>query len=196
MGTGNPAGFPYNRGRTMTEKERIYAELLALRCRRKEKGAFEELVRTWERRLFYYIRRLVPDEQDAWDILQETWVGVIGGIGRLRDPSGLAAWLYSVARRRVLDHYRESYSRQTADEEEIGPIEDLPDLSPRPEDAERVHRALEQLSIPHREAITLHFLEGFSIDEIADIVGIAPGTVKSRLHYARRALRSVLEREA
>ena len=53
--------------------EAISEELLALRCRRGEKAALEELVRTWEKRLFYFIRRLVDNEADAWDVLQETW---------------------------------------------------------------------------------------------------------------------------
>lgn len=179
----------------MTEKERIAAELLAIRCRRGDRDALRELVKTWEKRLFYYIRRLVPDEQDAWDILQETWVGVLRGIRGLQNPGGLAAWLYSVARNRVMDHFREVYDLNTADEAENGPIEDIPDPSPPLEDAERVHQALERLSIPHREALTLHFLEGFSIEEIACIVGIVPGTVKSRLHYAKLSLRAVLEKE-
>ncbi|MHC4619728.1 MAG: hypothetical protein ACYTEQ_18435, partial [Planctomycetota bacterium] len=53
----------------LTEKEAIYYELLVLRCRRGQKDAFEELVRDWQMRLFYYIRRLVDDEQTAWQLL-------------------------------------------------------------------------------------------------------------------------------
>lgn len=55
----------------MTEKQAIYYELLVLRCRQGRRDAFEQLVRDWEKRLFYYIRRLIDDEQDAWQILQE-----------------------------------------------------------------------------------------------------------------------------
>jgi len=54
-----------------SEKEAIYYQLLVLRCRRGDKAALEELIQNWERRLFYYVRRLVDDEEDAWDILQE-----------------------------------------------------------------------------------------------------------------------------
>ena len=63
------------------------------------------------------------------------------------------------------------------------------------DDAERVHRGLDRISLAHREALTLFFLEDFSIDEIASILNVSPGTVKSRLHYAKRALRLVLEKE-
>ena len=68
----------------ITDRERIYNQLLVLRCRRREDGAMEELVRNWEKRLFYYIRRLVSDEEDACDVLQETWLKAIRGIATLR----------------------------------------------------------------------------------------------------------------
>ena len=84
--------------------EAIYEELLALRCRRGEKAALEELVRTWEKRLFYFIRRLVDNEADAWDVLQETWACVLSGISALREPRSLGPWLYRVARHAAFNH--------------------------------------------------------------------------------------------
>ena len=68
----------------MTERQEPHLELLVLRCQRGRKEALAELVQTWEKRLFYYIRRLVDDEQEAWQVLQETWVKVLEGIGKLR----------------------------------------------------------------------------------------------------------------
>jgi len=90
----------------VSEKEAIYCELLVLRCRRKEKAAFEELVRHWERQLFYYIRRLVENEQDAWDLLQQTWLKVFSGIRSLRDPRTLPTWLYRIARNTTISHLK------------------------------------------------------------------------------------------
>ena len=84
--------------------EAIPEELLALRCRRGEKTALEELVRAWEKRLFYFIRRLVDNEADAWDVLQETWVRVLSGLGALREPRSLGPWLYRVARHAAFNH--------------------------------------------------------------------------------------------
>ncbi len=180
----------------MTGKERIYAELLALRCRRGDKGALEELVRAWEGRLFYFIRRLVPREEDAWDALQETWIKAVRGIAKLRRPEKLAPWLYSIARASAMDRMREVYATHREEPVEHEILEQFPEETEPFGDAERVHRGLDRISLPHREALTLHFLEDFSIEEIADILGIPEGTVKSRLHHAKRALRAVLEREA
>ncbi|MHB9029783.1 MAG: RNA polymerase sigma factor [Candidatus Latescibacterota bacterium] len=179
----------------MTEKERIYAELLALRCRRGDPGALEELVRAWEDRLFYFIRRLVPGEEDAWDALQETWMKVVRGVGKLRQPERLSPWLYTIARASAMDRMRAVYANHREEPVESEALEQFPDETEEFEDAERVHRGLDRISLPHREALTLHFLEDFTIEEIAGILGIPEGTVKSRLHHAKRALRAVLERE-
>jgi len=181
----------------LRDKQTIYYELLLMRCRRGQKEALEELVRAWEKRLFYYIRRLVADEQAAWQILQETWVKVLRGIAKLQQPGKLPAWLYSIARNTALSHLRTEYANRAMLEHEKlqGPIEN--DLEhPSFDDAEQVHYGLGQLSLPHREILTLFFLQDLSTEEIAAVLNIPAGTVKSRLHYAKRALRTVLEKEA
>lgn len=179
----------------ITDRERIYNQLLVLRCRRQEPGAMEELVRNWEKRLFYYIRRLVSDEEDACDVLQETWLKAIRGIATLREPGSLPMWLYRIARNTAMSRLRGRYADQAMIEEEPGEIADNGD-SFTFEDAEQVHYGLSRISLPHREVLTLFFLEDLSIDEIAELLGVASGTVKSRLHFARKALRAVLEQEA
>jgi len=153
----------------------------------------EELIRSWEKRLFYYVRRLVDDEQDAWDILQKTWLKVLRKIGSLREPGSLPAWLYRIARNTAISHCRLEYSnRALLDGSETlasikGAAEGL-----RFEDAEQVHYGLSQLSLAHREVLTLYFLEDLSVEDLAAVIGVPAGTVKSRLHYAKRALRAVL----
>jgi RNA polymerase sigma-70 factor (ECF subfamily) len=176
------------------DKDAVARELLALRCRRGDRAALEELIRTWERPLLYFIRRLVEDEADAWDVLQKTWLRVLRGVGALGDPRSLAPWLYRVARNTALSHV----GACTPPHE---PLEDRPDeRADDPasaliefEDAEQVHRGLLALSLSHREVLTLFFLEDLSVEEVATVLGVPPGTVKSRLHYARHALRKVIE---
>ena len=106
-----------------SEKESIYYELLVLRCRRREKDALEELIGNWERRLFYYVRRLVGNEEDAWDILQQTWLKVIRGIGRLQQPRSLPTWLYRIARNTAMSHLRVEYSKRAFLDMQHGPAE-------------------------------------------------------------------------
>lgn len=180
----------------MTEKEKIYYELLVLRCRLGQKDALEELVRSWEKRLFYYIRRLVDSEQDAWKVLQETWVKVLRGIKRMREPQSLPAWLYSIARRTAISHLRAKYTKQALFESDdcTGKLEDH-NRQLSFDNAEQVHYGLGQVSLPHREVLTLFFLQDLSTEEIAKVLKIPIGTVKSRLYYAKSALKAVLEKE-
>jgi RNA polymerase sigma factor (sigma-70 family) len=174
----------------------VYEELLALRCRRGEKAALEELVRTWEIRLFYFIRRLVDNEADAWDVLQQTWVRALSGIGALREPRSLGPWLYRVARHAAFNHgqVRATYRQLLRDYPAAPPADDDP-AREEFENAEQVHHGLLQLSLPHREVLTLFFLEDFPVEAIAHILDVPVGTVKSRLHHARKALRAVLGKE-
>ena len=81
-----------------TNKDAILQELLILRCKRGDEQAFTELIHLWEKRLFFYIRRLVATEEDAWDVLQQTWLKVFQGIKSLKHSGSFPTWLYKVAR--------------------------------------------------------------------------------------------------
>lgn len=180
----------------MTEKEGIYCELLVLRCRQRQRAALEELVRAWERPPFYFIRRLIDDEDEARQVLQQSWVSILQGLGALREPCKLPAWLYSVARKTALTHLRNRYGEQAAsrESESVAPA-DVPDARLEFDDAEQIHYGLGRLSLIHREVRTLFFLQDLSIEEIAGVLEVPVGTVKSRLHNGKRALKAVLERE-
>ena len=181
----------------MTEKQAIYYELLVLRCQRGHADAFQDLVRSWEKRLFYYIRRLIDDEQDAWQVLQETWVKVLAGIKKLRQPRKLPSWLYTIARNTAIGHLRKEYKRQAKAQHNVQ-LCDIEDTANNFtfDDAQQVHFGLARISLHHREALTLFFLQDLSIEEIAEVLQIPVGTVKSRLYHAKRALKAVLEKEA
>jgi RNA polymerase sigma-70 factor (ECF subfamily) len=178
------------------DRQAILQELLVLRCQRGESSAFDALIRQWEKRLFYFIRRLVASEEDAWDVLQQTWIRVLKGIKRLNAPDRLSVWLYQIARCAAISHRRSLY-RQKIQPEPCPELEHLSsaDDSEQFDDFEQVHFGLGRIGLAHREVLTLHFLESFSVDEIADVLGVPAGTVKSRLFHAKRALRAVLERK-
>jgi len=178
------------------EKDRLISELLLVRYHRGDASALDELVRHWEGKLFYYVMRLVSNEDDAWDALQETWMALVRGIGKLREPPSLVLWLYRTARHKAMDRLRARYDDRTVslEGEEVAAVEEgVSEFTS--EDAEQVHGALGKISVPHREVLTLFFLEDLSIQEIADLLAIPSGTVKSRLHFAKQALRAVLEEE-
>ena len=180
-----------------SRRDRILSELLLLRHRRGDDRAMEELVSLWERPLFYYIRRLVNCEEDAWDALQQVWLHVLRKVSKLRQPGAFPAWLYKIAHNTVVSQWRKADSFEPLVED--GLMSDAQANSTSSTfsafDVRDIHHALGKLKPAHREALTLHFLESFSIREISEIIGVPEGTVKSRLHYAKAALRKVLEQE-
>jgi RNA polymerase sigma-70 factor (ECF subfamily) len=181
-----------------SRQDQIRSELLVLRYRRGDRAALEEIVSIWERPLFYYVRRLIGSEADAWDTLQDVWFQVIRRIDKLREPSALPAWLYRLAHNAAVSHLRNSPSFEPLEvgDDAVQPAEGNAEASLSAFDSAEIHRALDRLSLPHREVLTLRFLEGFSLAEIGEITGVSAGTVKSRLHYAKKAIRDLLEREA
>jgi RNA polymerase sigma-70 factor (ECF subfamily) len=179
-----------------TDKATILQELLLLRCKRGDAGAWAELVRAWEKRLFFYVRRLVASEEDAWDVLQQTWLKAVPGIKSLHDARRLPAWLYTVARRTAMSHWRGHFREQCRLNEKAERMV-APDGGEEHEfeNAEEVAVGMSRISLEHREVLTLFFLDDLSLDEMAAVLSVPVGTVKSRLYYAKRALRAVLEQE-
>lgn len=164
--------------------------MLVIRCRRGDRTAFDSLVQLWERPLFYYLRRLVPTEEDAWDLLQETWIKVYRALNTLRDPRTLPAFLYATARNTAISRLRSQDHQETAPTLEDLPVPDC--AIDAFDNAEQVHHALDQLPIAQREALALYFLQDLSIDDIATVLGVPSGTVKSRLHHGKKAIRNIL----
>jgi RNA polymerase sigma-70 factor (ECF subfamily) len=180
----------------MRSTDRIYSELLVCRCQEGEREAFDELVQIWQMRLFYYVRRLIRDEDQAWQILQEIWIKVFRSLKRLKETSRFPGWLYRIARHQAIDNIREEYRqslRQVQLQQEYTSV-DHERLTF--DDADQVHFGLDQISVHFREVLTLFFLQDLSLGEISTLLHIPVGTVKSRLYFAKKALKAVIEKEA
>ena len=162
-------------------------------------AAWDTLFRHYQLPLYAYAFELVHDEQASLEIVQEAFINAARYIGRLREDRKFGSWLFGIAHQKCIQHWR----RQRPERVPIDELaEGLPaaDDSPsnwliRREEEERFMNGLNQLSPPHRAVLLLHFLEDFSLGEIAEITDTEIGTVKSRIHYAKRALRRLLERE-
>jgi RNA polymerase sigma-70 factor, ECF subfamily len=172
--------------------EQLYERVLVLRCQAGDEAAFAELVGRYGPRLRYYVRRML-DHGDADDVLQDVWLDVFRGLPRLADAGAFPAWLYRLARDRVFRLWR----RRRPAHQPLAEV-DLPEQAEADrftaEDAGRIHAALAELPPEQREVLVLRFLEGMSYDDIAGVVGSPVGTVRSRLHYAKLALRRIIQR--
>jgi len=176
----------------LSDRQLLESALLAVRYQRGDRGAFEGIVKLWEPPLFYYLRRIAPSEADAWELLQETWLKLFRSLGSLRDPQALPAFLYTTARNTALSRLRKRELQDSrCDTDEVHDESAGNDISAF-DNAEQVHHALDQLPLLQREALTLYFLEDLSLDEMAATLDVPLGTVKSRLHYAKLAMRKIL----
>lgn len=177
------------------EARRARDAWIACRCQLGEAEGFELLVSEMQRPLFYYVLKLLGNEDVALDVLQEVWVKVFRGIRGLRAPEALRTWLYRVARGTALNRVREDDAR-TGAEEPLDDREDTSDVRDAAgfgnQEAFEIHEALDRLDRRFREVLVLLFLEGLSVDEIAAVVGVPAGTVKSRVYHAKKALRELL----
>lgn len=174
--------------------EHIRTQWLIVRHLQGEPKAFEQIVALWERRLFYYLRRLLRAEEDAWDVLQEVWLQVFRRLPELRDSAAFPAWLYRIGHHQAVSLLRKQRKLEVAmDGDGCLEVQDSAELNFTASDAEEVHAALARLPQAQREVLTLFFLEGFSISDIAEIVEAPEGTVKSRMHYGKQALRKEME---
>jgi RNA polymerase sigma-70 factor (ECF subfamily) len=176
------------------EQDKLADAILVLRCRRRDEKAFEELVNRWQPRLYYYVRRIVEDENAVWDALQETWLAVYQKIRKLEDPRKFPAWLYKISHNEAVSLLRrEGKYVQMVEEQMADCFENNGTIDIAEEQAELAHKLLGKLKLAHREILTLYFLEGFSIREMAGILEVSEGTVKSRLHYAKHKMREALK---
>jgi RNA polymerase sigma-70 factor (ECF subfamily) len=167
-------------------------EWLALRCQAGEPDAFEDLIAVMERPLLYYATSLSGSTDSALDVLQEVWIKALRGIHKLKDPGSLRSWLYAITHGVAVDRIRRNASRERVEQVELEDFEEAEEPSFAEDDAAAIHQALSQIGIRHREVLVLHFLEDLSIAEIAEVVGCSVGTVKSRMHYAKRAMKEIL----
>jgi RNA polymerase sigma-70 factor, ECF subfamily len=174
-------------------KDRIQFEWLALRCQTGDPEAFADLIAVMERPLIYYATSLTGNQDAALDVLQDVWLKVVRGIRRLKDPGSLKPWLYAITHGVAVDRIRRDYKRDKAEQAQLDGLLDIEEPSFDEEDATAIRDALSRLGVKHREVLVLHFLQDLSILEIANVVGCSEGTVKSRIHYAKRQMKQILE---
>lgn len=173
--------------------ERFLDEYLVLLSQAGSTAAWEGLARRWTPRLLRYAARLLGGSTEsaeaARDVVQETWVGAIRGLRGLRDPAQFPAWIYGIATRKCADAIRVSTRRRRLDAHAAADDRGRKGASPTSEHQIDLATAIRQLPATHRAVVHLFYREELHVEEIASVLGIPAGTVKSRLHHAREALK-------
>jgi RNA polymerase sigma-70 factor (ECF subfamily) len=163
----------------------IEDELLVMDAQDGDAEAMEKLVGRWQRRLWQHALRLTSDQQAAWDITQQSWLGIIKGLRKLHDPANFKAWAYGITTNKSID-----WIRKTKAVRHIS-IEEIEEQKHKAKYDTGVKELLERLDIKKRAVLSLYYFEQLGISEISAALNIPKGTVKSRLHNARKELKEL-----
>jgi RNA polymerase sigma-70 factor, ECF subfamily len=168
--------------------------------------AFEDLVDKYQGRVYRHIRKMVNDSGQAEDILQETFLNAYRGMGDFAGASAFSTWLFRIATNNALMYLRKARPETVEFDDDIRnnhhsslwaespelvntPLEKLLSMEGR----KKIEEAIESLPVPYRSVLVLRDVEGFSLQEVAEIVDASVAAVKSRLHRARNAVKDKLQ---
>ncbi|MBO6514320.1 MAG: RNA polymerase sigma factor [Phycisphaerales bacterium] len=170
------------------------SEYLVLDAQHGNRESLTGLVRLWSPRMTRRARRLTGDEEGAREVVQESWVAAARGLHSLRDPSKFGGWVYRIVQNKAADWIQQqsrdrvlnrSLRDQGVAESEDGSSEDY---------SQDIRVAIGHLDPKLREVVYLFYMDQCTVSQIAGVLGIPVGTVKTRLSAARLQLKSQLER--
>ncbi len=165
-----------------------------------DQEAFASLVRQYENKVYHLALRMCGNREDALDVAQEAFLSAWKGLPSFRGEAGFSTWLYRLASNAAVDHLRRARRQREGPSLDSGEAGlDVPDTGPGPQEAAEatelrsaVAAGLGALSEDHRQVLVLREIQGLSYEEIAGILALDLGTVKSRIARARGALRKIL----
>jgi RNA polymerase sigma-70 factor (ECF subfamily) len=187
------------------------AALLVRRCVGGDAAAWEEIVQRYHRRIYNICYRFAGSSEDAQDLTQEVFIKMYRTLSSYdMERGGFMTWVTTMTRNLLVDHFRktkqerltESLDTVSSDHEDVMPLsEQIPDRGPAPdskvqsrETGEAVHQALQKLSPELREAVILRDLQDLDYRDIAMVLKVPEGTVKSRINRGRAELGRLLQR--
>ncbi len=179
---------------------------LVARLRVGDNASYEQLVRTYGGRMLAVARRLVRNEEDARDCVQEAFLQAFRNIEKFEQRASLGSWLHRIVvnaalmklrarARRPEESIEDLLAQFDADGQRTGPEAELAvslELLESREVREAVRRSIDQLPDDYRNVLLIRDIEGYDTEETAKLLGLTPGAVKTRLHRARTALKSLL----
>lgn len=170
--------------------------LLVIAVQAGDKDALNRLAQHYHKALLRFAYKLCADEQLASDIVQDVWLETSKTLQRLQEPRAFKSWIFRAVRWRCIDQLRRlQREEQYQKEQRQSQGEDLLDNGPPDASNQAVIKFINQLPATEREVLHLFYLEESSVQEVAVILNVPAGTVKSRLNRARNKLKILLEKQ-
>lgn len=179
----------------MGDTKKIFDALLILQYQSGNKKALSILVNRHHPRLCKHAFWYTHDMDVARDVVQDSWSVILKKIDTLRDPNLFGSWALRIVTRKSLDYLNKN-KRERDKLKSITRDTNEDNLDSRASDLERLKVVMKTLPQDHRQVLRLFYTEEYSLKEISDILGIATGTVKSRLFHAREKLKTILKNKS
>ena len=193
-------------GSTQALSERDADWVVVQRVQAGDVAAFDELVIKYRERIYSVIYNLTSNKEDSYDLSQEAFIKAFQSIGRFKGKSSFFTWLYRIAVNTTLSFLKKNRHRRFLSYENISEETGTSDIievlaaktsTEKPtllkELQHKLNEALQTLSVKHRTVLVLFEIDNLSHQEIAEIMNCSVGTVRSRLHYAKKQLQSELQ---
>ena len=181
-------------------------EALVRRSQQGDQDAYGELVRRHQRKIYALVYHMTSSKEDAEDITQDVFVKAYGALGGFKGDAGFYTWVYRIAVNRTINYLKQRNRRTAVSLDDLDEaVERDPayvDLVAREspvrdasigELQKKLNKALEHLSEKHRTVVVMHDIQGVPHEEIAKVLKVSTGTVRSRLFYARQLLQNELK---
>ncbi len=163
----------------------IEDQLLVMDAQDGSSEAMEKLVRRWQERLWKYAYRLTCDNQAAWDVTQQSWIGIIKGLRKLNDPANFKPWAY-----RITTNKAANWIKIKSKERKLS-FDDIDEREQKANKEIGIKELLNKLDIKKRVVLEMYYFEELSVSQISTALRIPKGTVKSRLANARNELKII-----
>ena len=168
--------------------EQLVDEILVMDCQRGSVKAMEILVSRWQKRLWRYACNLTGDTDVAWDITQESWLGIIKGLRKLHDPESFRAWAYKITTNKSIDWIRKNKASKQVS------LDEIQDHQQKEKKDTGLKELLQKLDVRKRAVICLYYFEQLSVPEVSATLKIPKGTVKSRIAKARKEIKVLYQK--
>jgi RNA polymerase sigma-70 factor (ECF subfamily) len=166
----------------------IEDQLLVMDAQDGNAEAMEKLVSRWQERLWKYAYRLTSDNQAAWDVTQQSWLGIIKGLRKLHDPANFKPWAYRITTNKAINWIKKNKKIKKLS------LDDVHEQHQENNEDTGVKELLGKLDIKKQAVLSLYYFEQLTVSEISTALRIPKGTVKSRLANARKELKELYQK--
>lgn len=178
--------------------DEIVDELLVMKSQDGDANAWRQLVKRWQPRFYAQARRLTAHRDGAADVTQETWIAIMRSIHRIEDPARFRAWAHRIVANKSADWIRRRQRERkalhnAADDLHVDQRAGSASGGEKSDAISKLKQAIRTLPSEHQHLLSMFYIENMSLIEIADVLAIPVGTVKSRLHSIRQELKLVIE---